>query len=448
MQRSIKRNVEEVVKNHLCLCCGTCTAVCPQNAINLVETTGGLLIPKVNDSTCNACGLCLKVCPGSHLEKGLLSPQTDPFRGNVIAAYCGQAVDKDLLQNGQSGGIVTALLEHLLDSGLINSAVVTQMPEDGSLRPKSIVTADRDAISKSQSSKYCPVAVGAISQKALSQMGEKMAVVGLPCHIHGLANAQSHLEGPTPLKIGLVCERMLTFGAIDYLVDKANVNNEDVAFFQFKSKKFNGWPGDGYIRTKDGREFCIENRHRMSIKDIYTPARCRLCFDKMNVLCDLVAGDAWGVRENRQGCSVVLVRTERGGNALSAAQKARAIKIENVDVETVFKGQAVEKKRRDWTLFTAIWQNSGMLAPELNIDSKWFGNIKGAARRPYQNKINRAMNIANMTNGAEVLDAAKHQVCLNKICSYLSFRGLNRSFRKIFRLLNRAIRPKQPNLTR
>ena len=53
MQSAIKRNVEDVAKHGLCLCCGTCTAVCPKNAISMVETIGGLLISKVNDSTCS-----------------------------------------------------------------------------------------------------------------------------------------------------------------------------------------------------------------------------------------------------------------------------------------------------------------------------------------------------------------------------------------------------------
>jgi coenzyme F420 hydrogenase subunit beta len=392
----------------------------------MFESPAGLLLPRVNNKTCNGCGLCLKVCPGGHLERGLLSPQTDPFIGNCISAYCGQATDADILQNGQSGGMVTALLTHLLDSGRINSAVVTRMPEDGTLRPKSIVTSDAGTIRKSQASQYCPVALGSVAQKLLVQQGEKTAVVGLACHFHGLANARSHLKTPAPFGIGLVCDRMLTFGAIDYLVEKAKVNRGDVASFQFRSKKFNGWPGDGCIRLKNGAEMCVPNSHRVSIKDIYTPVRCRLCFDKMNVLSDLVVGDAWGVREDRQGYSVVIARTARGQEALASAKLAGALDIEKVDMEKIFKGQSVEKKRRDWTLFTTAWQNSGMSSPDFEIDRRWFGNIKGAALRPYQNKINWAIRLANMTAGDEVLNAAKRRVRLNKIRSSLSFRGLKR----------------------
>ncbi len=429
MPSDIKRNVEAVAKQHLCLCCGTCTAVCPENAISMVETINGLLIPEVNGSTCNGCGLCLKVCPGTHLEKGLLSPQTDPFKGNCIDAYCGQAVNKDILQNGQSGGVVTALLEHLLDSGLVDNALVTQMPQDGSLRPKCVVTCNRDIIRKSQASKYCPAPVGAIAQKAIAQNGEKLAVVGISCQIHGLANAQAHLGGPTPLRIGLVCDRMLTFGAIDFLVDKAGVNREDVASFQFRSKKFNGWPGDACVCMKDGEELCVANKHRGSIKDIYTPLRCRLCFDKMNVLSDIVVGDAWGLRKGKEGFSSVIVRTDKGRDALLSAQKAGAIELEIVNAEAIFKGQAAEKKRPDWTVFTTIWQKLGSPVPDFNFDNRWIGNIKGITRRPYRDKINWAMRLANMTGKTEIIEAAKRRVRQDKIHSFFTIRGMKRFIR-------------------
>jgi coenzyme F420 hydrogenase subunit beta len=433
MQSTIKKNVEEVAKHHLCLCCGTCTAVCPKNAVSLIETIHGMLIPKVDETLCSSCGLCLKVCPGTHLEKGLLPPQTDPFKGSIISAYCGQAVDKEILRNGQSGGVVTALLEHLLDSGRINNALVTQMPRDGSLRPKCVVTCDRDVIRKSQASKYCPAPVGAAARKAIVRDGEKLAVVGVACHMHGLTNAQALLGGPEPLRIGLVCDRMMTFGAIDHLIDIAGANRGDVASVQFRSKKFNGWPGDVCVCMKDGTELCVANKHRGSIKDIYTPLRCRLCFDKTNVLSDIVVGDAWGLRRDKEGFSAIIARTDKGRDVLLSAQKADALKLDTVNAEAVFKGQAIEKKRIDWTVFTIIRQDSGMPVPDFNFDKRWLGNTKGASRRSYREKIDWALYLANMTGKTEILKAAKHRVSRDKIRSFFTVRGFKRSVRNLWK---------------
>jgi coenzyme F420 hydrogenase subunit beta len=433
----MKVNIEYVVKNHLCLSCGSCAGLCPQNAISMIETAGGLLIAKVNNSRCNYCGLCAKVCPGSHLEKGLVSADTDPFKGNVIGAYCGQATDESILQNGQSGGIVTALLCHLLDSSRIYQAVVTRMPEDGSLRPESIVTADHNTIYRSQGSEYCPVALCEIVHKKIPRLGEKVAVVGLPCHIHALANAQVHLGGSVPFRIGLVCDRTLAFGAIDYLVNKVNVSRQDVLFFQFRSKKFNGWPGDGYVREASGREHCVSNKHRKSIKDIYTSVRCRLCFDKMNTLSDLVIGDAWGVREDRRGYSVIMVRTAKGQEAILSAQREGILQLENVNVEAIFKGQAIEKRRRDWTAFMTVWRNEGRPVPDFNVDERWYANIAGTVLNPYRNKISWAMELANISSNAHLLKAAKRKVLFQVICTSLSVRGLKKLVKRAAGLLKK-----------
>ena len=77
------------------------------------------------------------------MNEGILPQEEDPFKGQILSAYCGKAVDVGVLKNGQSGGIATALLSHLLDSGLIDNALITQMPQDGSLRPMCKLTSDK-----------------------------------------------------------------------------------------------------------------------------------------------------------------------------------------------------------------------------------------------------------------------------------------------------------------
>ena len=112
----------------------------------MAQTPAGWLVAEVDAATCNACRVCVEVCPGRHLRPGLLPPQLDPFEGPIEAAYTGRACERQLLDHAQSGGVVTAVLEHLLNSGEITEAVVSQMPEDGSLRPQPISTADAEQV--------------------------------------------------------------------------------------------------------------------------------------------------------------------------------------------------------------------------------------------------------------------------------------------------------------
>jgi len=405
-----KVNIQWPVDHNLCLGCGTCVSVCNNDAVKMVETPSGLLFAEVDHSKCNYCGLCTTACPGTHLENGLLPPKINPFKGNVVAAYCGQATDRQLLQEGQSGGVVTALLCHLLDSGQAYRAIVTQMPEDGSLRPRTVVTADREVLLKSQGSKYCPVAANAVTLKSQFGTNERSVFVGLPCHMHGLANSKLQMGSPELLRIGLLCEGTLIFGAIDHLISKAKTGCKKVDCFRYRSKRFSGWPGDGYVRTTDGSEYCVANRYRVSIKDTYTPARCRLCFDKMNILSDLTAGDAWGVREAKEGYSVVVARTPAGQRALSSAQDAGVLQLEPVDPELVFQGQGIDRKRRDWVCFMNAWKDMGGLPPDFGIDAQWVVEDKKAMLEPYVQKLAWARHLASRSSKSEVLKAANRRL--------------------------------------
>ncbi|MFC1787051.1 indolepyruvate ferredoxin oxidoreductase subunit alpha [Halobacteriota archaeon] len=46
-----------IVNKHKCLYCGTCVAVCPMDAIELIDKW-----VEINED-CNDCSVCAKICP-------------------------------------------------------------------------------------------------------------------------------------------------------------------------------------------------------------------------------------------------------------------------------------------------------------------------------------------------------------------------------------------------
>ena len=60
--------ISSVVKDELCTGCGTCVALCPVNAIMIINEKKGIYIPELDDEKCNNCGICLKVCPGHEVN--------------------------------------------------------------------------------------------------------------------------------------------------------------------------------------------------------------------------------------------------------------------------------------------------------------------------------------------------------------------------------------------
>ena len=333
------KTIEWVVEAGLCTQCGWCVPNCPTQAIVQRETPSGFLFPRVQADKCTLCGLCDRICSGWHIEKQIQDQKSDPFKGPVLGAFCGYATDPAVRSNSQSGGVVSALLCYQLESGCIDGALVSRMPRDGSLRPFASLTRNSDEVLSAAGSKYCPVHLGTELRRDMKNT-ESITVVGTSCQIQTIRNAQVHLKERQKnirLTIGLFCDRILSRLTIDQLCEKAGCAPADVTDFHYRSKARRGWPGEVRIEEKTGQEHFLAAEERIRTKDAFTPARCRVCFDKMNVLADIAVGDAYGLRTDKQGYSVILARTERGKDALEAAQSAGVLVLEPVESEAVFR---------------------------------------------------------------------------------------------------------------
>ena len=59
-------------------CCGctACCAICPQEAVTMVEDDEGFEYPQINAERCIGCQRCLKVCPIKAAKKTLPGRRT------------------------------------------------------------------------------------------------------------------------------------------------------------------------------------------------------------------------------------------------------------------------------------------------------------------------------------------------------------------------------------
>jgi ferredoxin len=46
-----------------CYGCTACYAICPRNAITMVEDEEGFEYPQIDENKCVECSMCLKACP-------------------------------------------------------------------------------------------------------------------------------------------------------------------------------------------------------------------------------------------------------------------------------------------------------------------------------------------------------------------------------------------------
>ncbi len=346
--------VASVVARHLCCGCGTCVAICPTSALAMTDTPAGLLVAQMPDaSLCTRCGLCLSVCPGAMLTDKHNKPFeaiSNPDRGTIRASYWGWARSVDARLNAASGGVVTAIVRHLLETGSVQAALVTRWSPEDPLRHEAFVARAPGELATSQKSRYCPVALNATLCELMDC--NRVAVVGLPCHLHGIEHAARLLDLPETIRLGLFCERTLSTLLIDRLKSLAGVSGR-IARFDYKNKGDRGWPGDVHVQPDNAAGIFLDRNERMRLKDPYTPVRCRLCFDKFNVLADIACGDGYGAPHSDEGVSAVLVRTERGEQVIADAEET--LHLEKVGPETVLEQHHPTKRRRDCLAYSVAF---------------------------------------------------------------------------------------------
>jgi len=349
-----RETIEEVVEMGLCTGCGTCVAICPSSAIEIVrDESKKIYLPQLDKEKCDECRLCLEACPGYSVDLAKLNLDVfgkepeDSLLGNYVGCYLAHATDSDIRYNSASGGLVTSLLIFALEQGLIDGALVTTMKKDSPLEPEPFIARTREDILQSLGSKYCPVPAN-IALREILQKDGKYAVVGLPCHIYGIRKAEAiskTLRERISLHLGIFCSHTVSFEGTEFLLRKLGIRNEELVDISYRG---GGWPGGIGIRLKSGGERFIPNLGSLwnSIFSgfFFTPSCCLSCGDVTNELADISFGDPWLpeiVRTEHEGKSVVISRSERGEALLHAASSKAAIELEALDARDIIRSQRV-----------------------------------------------------------------------------------------------------------
>ena len=320
-------NVQVVYDTGLCTQCGTCVALCPNDAIQMQLDNNTGYVLSVDGDLCHDCGLCYEICPGhtvdfEYLSNRFLGDGIDNWRiGRYLSTHVGHTIQEKLRWEAASGGIVTALLIAALKSGEIDGALVTRMDPDSPLEPQTILATTEEQIYDARGSKYCPVAANLGLRDILNSDG-KFAVVGLPCHIQGLRKAQTknhRLREKVALTISIFCGLNMSPLGTSMTFHRYGIAEEDVKDIRYRGA---GWPGGMQVELNDGKTFTKGYRTYFDTHFIsYEMHRCNLCTDSFGELADISCGDAWlpeFTGSDDQGTSVVVVRSHRGKEFLSS----------------------------------------------------------------------------------------------------------------------------------
>ena len=327
-------NIRVITENALCSACGSCSGICPVDAIQMETNPAGFLNAVVDETTCIHCGKCMRVCPSN-------GERTDPdLVGPTISGYIGYAVDPVLRLESQSGGVVTALMRYMLAKKLVDGVVVSRFNCE-TRRAEGFLASKVEQLDSSRGSHYTQTSPVDL---ILRNQDKRLAAVLLGCQTAALQQIATHdprIKLPV-FTIGLICGGNLSGYVVDDILTQGGVKlDHQLHSFRFRDKQYGGWPGN--ITARTDRLVEIPKETRMELKPYYQNFRCILCADKMNQCCDLVAGDPWGVsiEDESAGYTAVITRNQKAETLLKNAVSTGCLVMKANEIEEIVEGQKI-----------------------------------------------------------------------------------------------------------
>ena len=369
------QNINDVVNWRLCLGCGACASFCPERAIELKDVFDQGIRPIVDTAKCQKCGECLKVCPGIEITQDISTTpiinELEQAWGPVLEIWEGYAVDSEIRFKGSSGGVATALALYNIEANEASSVLHIGAKEDNPLQNTVYFSRNRAELISRSGSRYAPAAA-CEKLDSIIENKETCVFIGKPCDIAALRKAEKNdkqLEDKVKCAISIFCAGTPSTEGTYKLLNRLEVEPEEVRSMRYRGY---GWPGTTCIQLKDSESQEKKLSYQKSWDEIlskHTQYRCRLCPDSTGQLADISCGDPWyrDRKNDEEGWSLILVRTERGREILHNAVEQGYLKIVPTEAANVSKSQIAlhERKRQLWGRLIAL-RMMRVPAPEFN----------------------------------------------------------------------------------
>ncbi|MEJ1965048.1 MAG: Coenzyme F420 hydrogenase/dehydrogenase, beta subunit C-terminal domain [Gammaproteobacteria bacterium] len=327
-------SVESIVAQGLCMGCGLCQSIAGANRLQLrMSGERGerpIVLESLDDVTLAAIN---EVCPGIHCE-GVEAPEAevtiDPVWGPAVWMATGHAADEQVRFHASSSGALSALSNHLLESGEVDFILHVAASEDRPLRSSAQLSFTTTEVMAASGSRYGPAAP-LVDFKSVLDRGRPFAFVGKPCDISAIRNyarLDSRVDELLRYTLNFFCGGVSEFGKTMDYVRKAGLGEADIAHLRYRG---DGCPGDMVLRSRTGEEFRFDYNEMWEDESRWQlQFRCKICPDSTGERADVTVADVWpGGKPDTEGLGFngFIARTTRGARLLTAAVQAGAITV-------------------------------------------------------------------------------------------------------------------------
>lgn len=394
------KHLSKILQADLCVGCGLCTYL-SDGALPMHLDDAGYLRPREDRSINEAIDKkILEFCPGVRLSTEAGGRKEHTLWGPYVEVRTGFASESKLRHHASSGGALSALLNHLLETGTVDYVVQVAASTDRPIENEVRISFDQQDVYTAAGSRYAPSAPLTDLASHLERPG-RFALVGKPCDIaaaRSLSTKDPVVRDKIAVFLSFFCAGVPSIKGVHAIVDQLGMDVTDLEQFSYRG---DGWPGHATATGKDG------TRERMDyasswggILSKHVQFRCKICPDGTGSFADIVCADAWicdekgyPLFEEQDGQSLIMTRTDFGEEIVRGAMASGAIEAQPLPVEQIEAMQPGQSSRRRLVLSRLMAMRLlGLLVPKFSgfhlfrnaISAGLWPNIRnmlGTARR-------------------------------------------------------------------
>ena len=315
-----------------CCGCGTCSLLCPVQAICMETAYDGHRYPRIDPQKCIDCSRCRSGCA---FQKRKPSPAAAP-----LAVYALKHRSEDVLMGSTSGGAFTAFSDLILEhGGVVFGAVLNEQLQvvHTSARTK----AERDAM---RGSKYVQSDLNTVFPqiRSLLRQGTEVMFVGTPCQVDSLREYLRNEHTENLLLCDFVCHGVPSQQMLDdYLDYVEKKTGRKIKSHSFRDKS-RGWcHEESNLYTdgkKDGVSFFSQVNKFLFYSGIAQRDSCFACrYTDLDRPGDLTIADFWGIENcipefyDKKGVSLVMLNTPKAVSVFDAVKHTCDYRLTTVE---------------------------------------------------------------------------------------------------------------------
>ena len=325
--KSFQDLIREVHEKGICGLCGGCVSFCSAAKLKAIEMQVNAPPKYINEEVCLKCGICYLICPQIDVLNEELNARYNyksPI-GQIENVYSTRAINPEIRRVATDGGVVTALLQVMLEENLIDGALVGK--SIGSFQRVPFLARTKEDLLAAAGTHFDMIGqVPELSiynsfipivpelRKVIDIDLQKIAIVSVPCQVHSIRKMQELKIIPAHIVkyvLGLFCWENFNFDA------KGRQKMEQEFRFSFNDIEKINIKEDLAIKVKGRESIHIDLN---SMERFMRPA-CSACNDFSNVYSDI----SFGGLGSPEGFTTVLIRNERGKDLYNLALKRGVI---------------------------------------------------------------------------------------------------------------------------